>query len=63
MTTQFWLWGGLALMERFHWSLYVFGTCLLVTGVMMMRRKEAVYDPEKNWVIRTFRRFFPVADR
>jgi tellurite resistance protein TerC len=55
--------GGLALMERFHWTLYVFGTFLLVTGVMMMRKKEAVYDPEKNWVIRSFRRFFPVTDR
>jgi len=55
--------GGLALMERFHWTLYVFGTFLLVTGVMMMRKKEVVYDPDKNWVIRTFRRFFPVTDR
>ncbi|MCL4178832.1 MAG: TerC/Alx family metal homeostasis membrane protein [Verrucomicrobia bacterium] len=55
--------GGLALMERFHWTLYVFGTFLLVTGVLMMRKKEAVYDPGKNWVIRTFRRFFPVTDR
>ena len=55
--------GGLALMERFHWTLYVFGTFLLVTGVMMMRRKEVVYDPGKNWVIRVFRRFFPVTDR
>ncbi len=55
--------GGLALMERFHWTLYVFGTFLLVTGIMMMRKKEAVYDPEKNWLLRNFRRFFPVTDR
>jgi tellurite resistance protein TerC len=31
--------------------------------MMMMRKKESVYDPEKNWVIRNFRRFFPVSDR
>jgi tellurite resistance protein TerC len=55
--------GGLALLERFHWTLYVFGTLLLVTGLLMMRKKEAVYDPEKNWLIRSFRRFFPVTDR
>jgi tellurite resistance protein TerC len=55
--------GGLALMERFHWTIYLFGTFLLATGMMMMLRKESVYDPEKNWVIRTFRRFFPVTDR
>jgi tellurite resistance protein TerC len=55
--------GGLALMERFHWTLYLFGTFLLVTGLMMMRRKETIYDPDKNFVIRNFRRFFPVTDR
>jgi tellurite resistance protein TerC len=54
--------GGLALMERFHWAIYVFGTFLLVTGFTMMRRKQTNYDPSKNWVIRTFRRFVPVSD-
>jgi tellurite resistance protein TerC len=55
--------GGLALMERFHWTIYLFGTFLLATGIGMMRRKETKYDPEKNWAIRNFRRFFPVTDR
>jgi tellurite resistance protein TerC len=54
--------GGLALMERFHWMIYVFGSFLLLTGVAMMRRKETKYDPANNWVIRLFRRFFPVSD-
>lgn len=54
---------GLALMERFHWTIYVFGTFLVVAGIGMMRKKEAQYDPEKNWVIRNFRRFFPTTDR
>ena len=55
--------GGLALMERFHWMIYLFGSFLLITGIFMMRRKEAQFDPGKNWVIRAFRRFFPVSDR
>ena len=55
--------GGLALLERFHWMIYVFGGFLIVTGLGMMRKKKAEYDPEKNWVIRTFRRLFPVTDR
>lgn len=54
--------GGLALMERFHWMIYLFGTFLLLTGVAMMRKKESKYDPASNWVIRTFRRFYPVAE-
>ena len=55
--------GGLALMERFHWTIYLFGAFLVATGIGMMRKKESRYDPEKNWVIRNFRRFFPVTDR
>jgi tellurite resistance protein TerC len=55
--------GGLALMERFHWTIYVFGTFLVLTGLGMMRKKEAVYDPDKNWVIRLFRWFLPVTGR
>lgn len=54
--------GGLALMERFHWTIYVFGAFLLFTGFTMMRGKEAKFDPGKNWVIRNFRRFFRVTD-
>jgi tellurite resistance protein TerC len=53
--------GGLALMERFHWMIYLFGTFLLLTGIAMIRNKETKYDPENNWVIRSFRRFFPVS--
>ena len=35
--------GGLALMERFHWTIYVFGAFLLFTGFMMMRKKVMKY--------------------
>jgi tellurite resistance protein TerC len=52
--------GGIALMERFHWTMYVFGAFLVATGLSMMRQREAEYDPAKNWVVRQFRRFFPV---
>ena len=55
--------GGVALMERFHWSIYLFGAFLVATGIGMMRKKETHIAPEHNWVIRTFRRFFPVSER
>lgn len=51
--------GGLALLERFHWMIYVFGGFLLVTGISMMRKKETATDPGKNWVLRLFKRFIP----
>lgn len=55
--------GGLALLERFHGMIYVFGAFLLFTGIQMMRNKDKKTDPDKNWIVQTFRRFFPVADR
>ncbi len=55
--------GGLALMERFAWMVYVFGGFLVFTGINMMREKEEKeVDPGKNWVMRTFRRLFRVSD-
>ena len=54
--------GGLALLNRFHWTMYLFGAFLLATGLMMMLRKEKAYEPEKNWTIRTLRRFVPVTE-
>jgi len=53
--------GGLALLDRFHWMMYVFGALLVFTGISMMRNKDKKTDPEKNWVIRLFRRWFPVS--
>lgn len=50
--------GGLALLERFHWMMYVFGAFLLFTGITMMRKKTENANPEDNIVVRTFRRFF-----
>ena len=53
--------GGLALLNRFHWTIYLFGTFLIVTGLMMIFRKDSEYEPDKSWIVRFFRRFFPVA--
>jgi tellurite resistance protein TerC len=55
--------GGLALLERFAWTMYVFGGFLVATGIVMLRRRERTYDPDRNLVIRVFRRFFPVTTR
>ena len=53
---------GLALLARFHWMIYVFGGFLVLTGIGMMRRREEKTDVGENWVVRTFRRMFPVGE-
>ncbi len=53
---------GVALIERFHWVIYVFGAFLLFTGIRMAFGKDEGVDPEKSVLVRIFRRFFPVSD-
>jgi tellurite resistance protein TerC len=51
---------GTELMKRFAWTTYVFGGILILTGLKLLLKKEGVIQPEKNPVVRLFRRLFPV---
>jgi tellurite resistance protein TerC len=50
---------GAALMQ-YHAVVLLFGAFLLVTGVKMLRAPERKLDPEKNPLVRAFRRVMPV---
>ncbi|HEX8638415.1 MAG TPA: TerC family protein, partial [Pyrinomonadaceae bacterium] len=50
---------GSALMQ-FHWIIYLFGGFLIITGVKMMFSNNEEIEPEKNLLIRLFRKFMPV---
>jgi len=45
---------------QFHWVIYVFGAFLIVTGIKMMLVPDKEIDPEKNFLIRLFKKFVPV---
>ncbi|HYO63713.1 MAG TPA: TerC family protein [Pyrinomonadaceae bacterium] len=51
---------GAALMQ-YHWVVVLFGVFLIVTGVKMMFAPDKGVEPERNLLIRLFRRFVPVA--
>lgn len=54
--------GGSALLQRFHWLIYVFGAFLTVTGIkMLVKRGEA--DPKRNPILRLFRRIVPLSEQ
>jgi tellurite resistance protein TerC len=53
---------GVSLLHRFHWITYVFGALLVYSGVKLLRQGEAQIHPEKNLVLRLFRRIMPVTD-
>ena len=52
---------GAALLNAFHWMIFVFGGILLFTAFRLATQKEHQVHPERNPVIRLFRRFMPVA--
>jgi tellurite resistance protein TerC len=53
---------GAALIEQFHWVIYVFGAFLVITGIRMATQTEREIEPEANPVIRLVRRFVPVTN-
>ena len=56
------IWIGVELIERFHWAIYVFGALLVYTGIRMAFHKDEEIHPEKNPVLRLFRRLMPVSN-
>ena len=50
---------GSALLQ-YHWVILLFGALLILTGVKMMFAPDKKIDPERNPLIRLFRRLMPV---
>jgi tellurite resistance protein TerC len=52
---------GAALLEAFHWVIYVFGAFLVFTGIKMFRHEEMDLDADTNPVLKMLRRVLPVS--
>jgi tellurite resistance protein TerC len=53
---------GAAVINRFHWILYILGAFLIYAAYKMVFQKDKDLDPSRNPVLRLFRRLFRVAD-
>jgi tellurite resistance protein TerC len=51
---------GAALIARFSWIIYVFGAFLILTGIKMIVKREEEIHPERNPIVRWFKRLMPV---
>jgi tellurite resistance protein TerC len=51
---------GAALISAFHWVLYVFGAFLVFTGIKILREGETKVEPDRNPVVKLFRRMVPM---
>lgn len=56
----FFIFAGISLIQRFHWIIYLFGAFLVLTGIKMVTEKDKEIHPEKNPVLKLFRRLIPV---
>ncbi len=53
---------GAALLEQFHWIIYLFGAFLIFTGIRMARHQEEEIHPDQNPVVKFFRKVMPVTE-
>jgi tellurite resistance protein TerC len=47
---------GAALLQKFHWIMYIFGGFLVLTGIKLLVQRDAEIHPERNPLFRLFRR-------
>ena len=50
------------LLNAFSWLIYVFGAILIYSGIKLLGQEDKEIEPEKNIVLRIFRKFFRLTD-
>jgi tellurite resistance protein TerC len=53
---------GIELLNKFDWVFYIFGAFIIITAIRMAFQKTEKVEPEKNPVLRLFRRFVRVTE-
>jgi tellurite resistance protein TerC len=53
---------GAALLHNFEWIIYIFGAFLVYTAIKLATHKETKIEPDKNPLVKLFRRIFPITD-
>ena len=56
------IFAGVGLIRHFHWIIYGFGALLVYSGARLLFQRGEQVNPEKNPLVRAFRRFFPVTE-
>jgi len=54
------IFAGAAMIEKFHFSIYFFGALLIFTGIKMFSNSHSKMEPEKNPVLKFFKKLMPV---
>lgn len=62
ITRGVFIFAGVGLIQRFHWIIYIFGALLVWSGIKLLRQGDEEINPDKNPVLRLFRKWIPVTD-
>jgi tellurite resistance protein TerC len=62
MMRAFFIFAGVALISKFHWIIYIFGVFLVFTGIKMLFHKDEKIAPDKNPLVKLFKKLFPVSE-
>ena len=57
------IFAGVAIIEQFHWTIYIFGAFLIYTGIKMVTEKDKKMEPDKNPVIKLARKMIPITNK
>ncbi|HON59993.1 MAG TPA: TerC family protein [Smithella sp.] len=60
ITRAVFIFAGVALINKFHWVMYVFGVFLIYTGIKLALNKQTEVHPDKNIAIKLLRYAIPV---
>ncbi|MCM2350933.1 MAG: TerC family protein [Bacteriovoracaceae bacterium] len=55
----FFIWAGIAVLEKFSWVIYIFGAFLVFSGIKMLMPQGEEHNLEKSWVITWTKKIFP----
>ena len=62
LTRGFFIGVGAAMIQRFHWILYILGVFLIYLAIKLLLHKDQQIDPGRNPVLRLFRKLVRVAE-
>jgi integral membrane protein, TerC family len=54
------IFAGIAMIRRFHWVTYIFAMFLVITAIRMIIRMPKKIEPDRNVVVRMFKKYVPM---
>lgn len=55
----FFIWAGIAVLEKFHWVIYIFGALLIVSGIKMLIPEKGDVNLGDKWIIKLTKKILP----